>query len=131
MIKGSCLCQEITFTIDGKLGPVSHCHCKTCQKAHAAAFGTVTRVKKEALIINSGKDALSSYKSSPHKTRYFCSKCGTQIYAEFQGQDEVVVRLGTFDDDPGYKPIRHIFVSEKASWYTIEDNLPQYDQWPK
>ncbi len=131
MIKGSCLCRGVTFSIDGELGPISHCHCKTCQKAHAAAFGSVTRVNKGALTIDSGKDLLTSYKSSPHKTRYFCSKCGAQIYAEFQGQDEYVIRLGVLDDDPGQKPIHHIFVTEKASWYTIEDNLPQFDQWPK
>jgi hypothetical protein len=41
------------------------------------------------------------------------------------------VRLGVFDVDPGHRPIRHIFVAEKAPWYDIHDDLPQFDQWPK
>ena len=77
------------------------------------------------------EDLLTSFKSSPSKIRYFCSKCGAHIYAYVEGQDEYVLYLGTLDDDPGQKPIRHIFVSEKASWYSIDDQLPQFDQWPK
>ena len=132
MIKGSCLCKEVKYSINEPFGPISHCHCKTCQKAHAAAFSTVARIKISSFTINSGKELLTSYQSSPHKIRYFCSKCGAQIYAHMDGQDEYVVRLGTLDDDPGQRrPIRHIFVSEKASWYDIVDKLEQFDQWPK
>jgi hypothetical protein len=131
MLKGSCLCKAVTYSISKPLGPISHCHCKTCQKAHAAAFGTVARVPSASFKIESGRKMLTAYKSSPHKTRYFCSRCGTQIYADFDGQDQYSIRLGTLDDDPHQKPIRHIFVSEKAPWYDIEDKLEQFDQWPQ
>jgi len=97
---------------------------------HAAAFSTVTRVKKNDFTIETGRDLLSEYKSSPHKIRYFCSKCGSQVYALFEGHEEVILRLGTFDNDPGAKPVRHIFVSEKAGWYSIDDKLEQFDGWP-
>ena len=131
MINGSCLCKEVTFSINEQLGPISHCHCKTCQKAHAAAFATVARVQSKGFKINTGNGMLTTYQSSPNKRRYFCSKCGSQIYSHMDGQEEYVVRLGTFDNDTGQKPTRHIFVSEKAPWYNINDNLTQFDQWPQ
>jgi len=131
MIKGSCFCREVMYSITGDLGPISHCHCKTCQKAHASAFVTVARVKEEAFNIDSGRELLTSFRSSPSKVRYFCSKCGAHIYAQFEGHDEVILRLGTLDDDPGQRPIRHIFVSEKAPWYDIDEKLAQFDEWPK
>ena len=130
MLSGSCFCQKIQYSIAEPLGPISHCHCKSCQKAHAAAFATVARVKSQRFTVNAGKEFLKPYQSSPNKKRYFCSHCGSQIYAHVDGQDEYVVRLGTLDSNPGQKPVRHIFVSEKAPWYDIDKKLDQFNQWP-
>jgi hypothetical protein len=130
MIKGSCLCGKVQYVIDGKLGPISHCHCPSCRKAHAAAFSTVTRVNIDDFRLKSGEELLTAYESSPGKKRYFCSICSSQIYAYKEGESYCVLRLGTFDDDPGEKPIRHIFVSEKAPWYTIDEQIPQFQKWP-
>lgn len=131
MIKGSCLCKKVRYAIDGPIGPISHCHCLSCRKAHAAAFSTVTRVDTDNFRIESGEEYLTPYESSPGKKRYFCSLCSSQIYAYKEGDPYYVVRVGTMDDDPGVKPLRHIFVSEKAPWYSIDDKLPQFEQWPK
>jgi hypothetical protein len=38
--------------------------------------------------------------------------------------------MGTFDDDPGHKPERHIFIGSKASWYDASDDIPQHDEYP-
>ncbi|MEE7625565.1 hypothetical protein V3O24_05270 [Methylobacter sp. Wu8] len=39
-MKGSCLCGAIEYEIDSIDMPVAHCHCRTCQKAHAAPFAS-------------------------------------------------------------------------------------------
>jgi len=131
MIKGSCLCGKVQYVIDGQFGPVSHCHCVSCRKAQGAPFATVARIKIDSFRIEEGEEILSSYNSSPKKKRYFCSNCGAQLHSHMEGQDEYVIRLGTLDDDPGVKPVRHIFVSEKAPWYEIKDDLEQFQTWPK
>jgi hypothetical protein len=38
----------------------------------------------------------------------------------------VVLRVGTLDAAPGLAPEMHIWVSQKAGWYEIRDDLPQY-----
>jgi hypothetical protein len=43
-LRGSCLCGEVRFEIDGPLMRSSHCHCRQCQKAHGAPFRTRARV---------------------------------------------------------------------------------------
>ena len=118
------------YTITEKIGTVTNCHCQECRKAHGAAFATITRVNVNAFKLTAGKGQLTAYESSPGKKRYFCSKCGSPIYSHKDGQDFNVVRLGALDDDPGVKPARHIFVSDKAPWYDIDARLPQYAQWP-
>ncbi len=130
MIKGSCLCKKVNYVIDGKLGPISHCHCPPCRKAHAAAFCTVARVNTTDFRLKSGQEFLTAYESSPGKKRWFCSVCSSQIYAYKEGEPHCVVRVGTMDDDPGNRPIRHIFTAEKAPWYTIDEKLPQFEGWP-
>jgi hypothetical protein len=109
---------------------MSHCHCVSCRKAHAAAFATVTRVDTNDFTMETGEELLTSYESSPGKKRHFCSICGSQIYAYKDGDPYYIVRVGTLDNDPGSRPARHIFVSEKAPWYKIDEKLPQFEQWP-
>jgi len=43
--------------------------------------------------------------------------------------DMVRVRLGTIETDIKEKPEAHIFVSSKANWEEINDNLPQYNSY--
>lgn len=42
--------------------------------------------------------------------------------------DVIRVRLGTIESDINESPEAHIFVSSKANWEEISDNLPQYDK---
>lgn len=36
------------------------------------------------------------------------------------------IRLGTLDGDPGRRAFAHFWVSEKAPWFEITGDLPQY-----
>lgn len=127
-INGSCLCGKVKYSISGNVGDIVHCHCRTCRKAHASAFSSVAAVNDDEIEI-AGSELLSGYESSEGKTRYFCSSCGTQIYAKKEGTSHIVLRLGSLDDDPGSAEINHIWVSQKASWYTIKSDLPTHDEF--
>ena len=41
----------------------------------------------------------------------------------------VHVTLGTLVDDPTTRPAAHIFVGSKAPWFTITDEMPQYEEF--
>ena len=132
MIKGSCMCGEVTYTIQGTVGEITHCHCTTCRKAHSAAFSSVAAVQIDEFKFTSGGNLIKCYQSSPDKVRCFCSNCGSHIYAHREGQKYYILRLGTLDDDPVVRPSNHIWVSLKAPWYNLDTdcNLPKYDEWP-
>lgn len=132
MIKGSCMCGGITYSIHGNVGKITHCHCTTCRKAHGSAFSSVAAVLIDDFEFTSGKNLIKCYPSSPDKVRCFCSDCGSHIYAHREGQKHYILRLGTLDDDPKVRPINHIWVSLKAPWYELNTdcNLPKYDEWP-
>ncbi|MCG8428969.1 MAG: GFA family protein [Chromatiales bacterium] len=131
-MRGSCLCGGVQYEITGQLGDITHCHCTTCRKAHGAAFSSVAAVQIKDFNCLEGSEFLKSFQSSPGKRRYFCSNCGSHIYAHREEQEHYVLRLGTLDDDPEVRPVNHIWVSLKAPWYEIAEDaqLPQFSEWP-
>jgi len=131
MIRGSCLCGDVRFEIDGVLKGASHCHCSMCRKAHGAAFGTYAAAKAAEFRFVSGEDRITRYRSSAEVVRAFCARCGSTLPWPRESEPEVVdVVLGILDDDPGLRPSHHIFVASKAPWHEITDNLPQYATRP-
>ena len=131
MVSGSCLCRKVRYEIAGELTFAGHCHCVTCRKAHGSAFSSVAAVQIPEMKFLSGEDLLKSYESSPGKKRYFCSNCGSQIYAHRENQGHYILRLGTLDDDPGIKPAYHIWLKQKAAWYDLDNDnqLPRFETW--
>jgi hypothetical protein len=99
-MKGSCLCKTIEYEIDSIDMPIAHCHCRTCQKAHAAPFASTAGIMREYFRWLKGEHKLSSFESSPGKLRYFCSLCGSHLVAERVNQPHVIVRVATLDEDP-------------------------------
>ncbi|WP_263138616.1 GFA family protein [Pseudomonas sp. RIT-PI-AD] len=130
MLTGSCLCGTVSYAIDGLDMPIGHCHCLTCQKAHASAFATTAGVLREHFRWTQGEDRLSCYESSPGKVRRFCSVCGSQLIAERPGQPHVILRVATLDQDPGARPAQHIWTSHDRPWLTTAEDVPIYPEWP-
>lgn len=46
-MKGSCLCGAIEYEVVSLATPIVHCHCRTCRKAHAAAFAPTAGVQRQ------------------------------------------------------------------------------------
>lgn len=131
MITGSCHCQTVKFEITAEIEEFQHCHCHTCRKINGTAHGSSATTARSGFRVVSGEGAVTEYESSPGKKRCFCSRCGSHVYAYYDdGPDMVVLRIGTLDGDPGVRPIRHIWVSDKAPWYEIHDDLPRMDTEP-
>ncbi len=133
MISGSCVCGGVKYEIMGEVGDIVHCHCPTCRKTHATAFSSVVFVPLDALDMRQGQALLKYFESSPGKKRYFCSNCGSHIYAKREGQAHLTLRLGTLDGEPELKQGHHIWLREKAPWYDMDEacQLPRFDTWAK
>jgi hypothetical protein len=126
VLLGSCLCGDVRYEIDGELGPIGHCHCRTCRKAHAAAFNTTAWVDRARFRWSAGADRVASFESTPGKRRFFCPRCGSHLMAAWTDAPHVIVRVGSLDSDPGGRPLVHIWTSQKAPWHEISDGLPAF-----
>ncbi|MFK7896139.1 MAG: GFA family protein [Myxococcota bacterium] len=131
MLTGRCQCAGVRFSISGKLGPAGLCHCEQCRRANGSAFAANAPVRTQYFKIEEGLELLREFESSPNKFRAFCSRCGSPIYSRHDSEPDIRrVRLGTLDGDPGRQPLAHLWVSDKASWYTIDADLPKFAEGP-
>lgn len=130
-IVGKCLCEAVSYRIQGNLGPAFNCHCTKCRRWHGAAFRSRASVDAGQFSWLSGEDNLQAYQSSDNVTRYFCRTCGSPLISAYRDRPDVLgVPLGGLEGDNIPQPEAHIFTGSKAPWYTITDSLPRYEQWP-
>ena len=126
---GTCLCGRVRYEITGKLGPVVQCHCRECQQASSTPFATNAAVRDKYFHLVAGESEVCEYESSPGKFRCFCGQCGSPLWSRRPAlPGERNIRLGLLDGDPERRPLIHIWVSEKAAWYEICDELPRYER---
>ncbi len=128
-MRGSCLCQAIVYEVSRLDSPIEHCSCRTCRKANAAAFNTSAAVKHEHFKWVNGQELLTGFKSLSAKVRYFCSQCGTQLVAQLENMDHVILRVATLDDDPGVTPKCQIWASHEVPWLGYGKQIVAYAEW--
>lgn len=130
MHQGSCLCGNVRYEVTGELGDFGYCHCTSCRKASGSAHAANAPVARAAFHLTSGSDTLREFESSPGKLRAFCARCGSPIYAYLTTSPETLrIRLGSLDTPFTKRPQAHTWVSDKAPWEPIPDDLPQFPQW--
>jgi len=128
-MRGSCLCGQVAYDVERLASAPRRCSCKTCRKAHAAAFNTSASVKQSQFRWLQGEELLSSFELSPGKHRYFCSRCGSQLVAHRSGSDTMALRVATLDEDPGQTPQAHIWLSSEVPWLAYGREVPAFEGW--
>ena len=124
---GSCQCGQVSFRIDSELEPIQLCYCAQCRKAHGGAFAAVIPVDVSAFHLLGGAQVLKAYESSPGKERVFCGQCGSPVYSRRPALPSVLrIRAGLIDEPISARPAWHAHTGSKCSWWSIDDDLPQY-----
>jgi hypothetical protein len=74
-----------------------------------------------------GAALIRVYGKGEGAVKAFCRNCGSSLFGgDWPDGAEVSIRLGAFDRDPGIRPQFHTWVSDRAAWDAITDDLPQY-----
>ena len=130
MIQGHCLCGAVRYEIDGPLSNLLHCHCSMCRKHHGTAFATWAVAPLSSFRLTAGADSIERYASSPGLHRSFCRHCGSVVPDAMEARGLVILPAGNLEGDLGMLPQFHMLTGSKAKWYRIEDDLPQYEEYP-
>jgi hypothetical protein len=127
-MKGACLCGA-RYAVTGTPTAFDLCHCSRCRGSSGSAFIAELVFKAAQFEWVSGGPLVRTYEAQvrmkpPGYQRTFCGVCGGPLPTVDRG----VIRIpaGTLEDDPGFRPQRHIFVDFKAAWFDITDGLPRF-----
>lgn len=126
-LAGKCLCGAVQYAVADAFIYAANCHCSNCRRTTGAAFKPFAGIEREKLSLTKGEDNLLILgEETGHDTH--CKTCGSLLYSVVRGGAFVHVAMGTLVDDPTIRPTQHIFVGSKAKWFTITDDLPQYEE---
>jgi hypothetical protein len=129
VVSGGCLCGGVRFEITGPWIRASHCHCERCRRHSGAALLTQGRVSREHFRLLQGADLVHAYREGGFATKAFCSVCGSSLFGgSWPDGDEISIRLGAIDGDPGISPQFHTFTASAVPWDRICDGLPEYPE---
>jgi ubiquinone/menaquinone biosynthesis C-methylase UbiE len=127
-VRGSCLCGNYRFAIEGPIHFLKNCHCSQCRKMSGSTFATYARASSKDLRVLSGGDALGTYERRPGNAIAFCQRCGSLVPYPPPGSSLLEFAAGLLDDDPGVDVAYHIFAGSRAPWCEIEDGLLRFDE---
>lgn len=126
------MCGGVAFEMTGTPSGVTHCHCSRCRKVRGTGHATNLFLPLAGLRYLRGDDLLVSY-MPPGAKRFkhvFCRVCGSSMPRFDNDRQIAIIPMGSFDDDPGVRPDRHIFTGSKAPWDEILDDLPAFPEAP-
>ena len=127
-LQGGCLCGAVRYELTAPLLSASYCHCTHCQRRTGTGSSANGRVPQAGFRLLRGEDQLHAFKPPTGVPKLFCATCGSALFSGDPLSDEqVAVRLGTLDADPGMRPQYRQFVDSAAAWEPIpHDNLTRY-----
>lgn len=120
MIKGSCLCGQVQYQVNGPLRPVVNCHCVQCRKT-SGHFVAATSAARDHVTMTGD---VSWYHASQTARRGFCGTCGSSLFWDGPGAN-ISIHAGTLDDATGLQSAGHIFCDDKGDYYDLTDDLPK------
>jgi hypothetical protein len=129
-ITGGCNCGAIRFEVTGPFEGASYCHCTRCQRRTGTAAAPNARTAPGTFRIFEGEDRLRAWHPETGMDKYFCGHCGSALFSA-PGRDfeQVGVRFGALDRDPGIRPGHRQYVAYAAAWEEIpDDGLPRYPE---
>ena len=125
VIHGACLCGQISFDVN-EPEVMATCHCTRCQRWSGGSGMPVVVVAPENFKVTKGQDLLTRYQEEGFSDRYFCSQCGSNVYAD--GGEKYYVGAGVLQDMT-LEPAFHVQVAFKAPWHEIGGSAPQFPEW--
>ena len=127
-LAGKCYCGAVEYRVPDAFLYAMNCHCSNCRRTTGSAFKPFAGIERDKLTVTQGKDKLLIYGRNIEKAHdAHCRTCGSLLYSLVRDGPYVHVALGSLVDGPTIRPSRHIFVGSKAPWFTITDDLPQYE----
>jgi hypothetical protein len=119
----------VRFEITAPFVSAGYCHCTHCQKRTGTAASANGRVPQDGFRMLQGVEVLRSFHPPQGIPKVFCERCGSHLFAgEPLSDDEVSIRLGALEGDPGIRPATRQWMRSAVVWEHLpEDDLTRFE----
>jgi hypothetical protein len=128
-MQGSCWCGGVRFHVTEPFLSVAFCHCTSCKRISGGVGTANGRVRSEWIVVDEGRELLTTYQPDEGSAKTFCSVCGSNLFGGgWPDSEHASVRLSAIDEGLDQKPQGHTYVRSVAPWETLpDDGLPRHD----
>ena len=129
-LTGGCGCGAVRFELSAPLVSAYYCHWPRCQRRTGTAASANAFSAPGSFRLVKGENSARAWRPEGGWEKWFCGECGSAVLGRSpRDRDQVSIRLGAFDRDPGIRPSTRHFVAYAASWEEIsDDGLPRYPE---
>jgi hypothetical protein len=122
-LRGGCLCGAVRYEITAPFSSAGYCHCTHCQRRTGTASSVNGRVARAGFELLQGAELLRAFQPPEGIPKLFCSNCGSALFSgDPFSDDQVAVRFGTLDGDPGIRPQYRQFMRSAVAWEAVPDD---------
>lgn len=128
-LSGQCMCGQVSYVVTGAPVVVGHCYCKNCQRLSGAGHSSAAMFPASSVEIQ-GTPSEYSFDPAPGviDTRLFCSTCGSNVFGRNSAAPGMLsVSLGSLDDASALTPQGAVYVKQRASWDSLDENVRSFE----
>lgn len=130
MIKGSCLCGQVSFEIAKDEVKLYQCHCELCRKQGGTYSNAATIIPANLFNMVEGKSNIKSWCKPTGFRSDFCTNCGSPVPNLLRDTDYYWVPAGLLEKNAQLNIVSHIFLKDKAIWYAEPTLGEKHDGFP-
>jgi len=128
VLRGSCFCGAVEFTVSGKPEAMGYCHCESCRHWSAGPVNAFSLWKPDAVKVTRGADQISAYHKTPGSHRKWCKTCGGHLFTEHPHWNLIDVYAAVI---PGLHFEPGVHVNYQESVLRIHDGIQKQKDLPK
>ena len=129
-MKGSCLCGDVNYEVEGDFDRFFLCHCSYCRKDTGSAHAANLFAKSALLTWVSGNGRVQTYlHPGTRHIRSFCKTCGAAVPTQVEG-GAVVLPAGSLDEPAPVPPSAHLYLDSRADWDKDLAEVPGFPELP-
>lgn len=129
-LRGSCLCGDVTFEVDGPFPKLYQCHCSLCRKQGGSVSNTGLIVAADKFRWLAGEASIGQWQRKTGFRSWFCSGCGSTVPNPLRDTGYTWVPAGALDDDGALEIGAQLFLESRTDWDRPRTDGFQYDTAP-
>ena len=108
---------------------VALCHCTECRR-WAGHVWAATEARFDALKFTEerGLRWIDSPDSEWEARRGFCAECGSSLFWQVPGSEDVSIAVGCLDEPTGVRIGYQVWVSSAGDYYEVDEGIRSYER---